>query len=69
MFAGSILGNVRPWKQMERAGIRKEAHFREAHVPVESGGPWLGSVRYAILASERPACQAPRNALSKGNCA
>jgi RimJ/RimL family protein N-acetyltransferase len=30
----------------------KKAHFREAHVLTEPGGPWIDSVRYAVLASE-----------------
>ena len=34
--------------------MRKEAHFREAHLPVEPEGPWIDTVRYAILASEWP---------------
>lgn len=54
VFAGTILTNERSWKLMERAGMRKEAHFREAHVPAEPGGPWIDSVRYAVLAPERP---------------
>lgn len=69
MFAGTILGNVRPWKQMERVSIRKEPHFREAHTPAEPCDQWLDTVRYAVLASEWPARQAPPNALSKDNCA
>jgi RimJ/RimL family protein N-acetyltransferase len=53
-FAGTILTNERSWQLMERVGMRKEAHFREAHVPAELGGPWIDSVRYAVLASEWP---------------
>jgi RimJ/RimL family protein N-acetyltransferase len=30
----------------------KKAHFREAHVLTEPSGPWIDSVRYAVLASE-----------------
>jgi RimJ/RimL family protein N-acetyltransferase len=52
VFAGTILTNEPSWKLMERVGMRKEAHFREAHVPAEPGGPWIDSVRYAVLASE-----------------
>jgi RimJ/RimL family protein N-acetyltransferase len=54
IFAGTILTNERSWKLMERVGMRKEAHFREAHVPAEPGGPWIDSTRYAVLASEWP---------------
>jgi len=52
IFAGTIYTNERSWGLMERLGMRKEAHFREAHVPAEPGGPWIDTVRYAILASE-----------------
>jgi RimJ/RimL family protein N-acetyltransferase len=52
VFAGTVLTNERSWKLMERVGMRKEAHFREAHVPAEPGGRWIDSVRYAVLASE-----------------
>ena len=54
VFAGAILTNERSWKLMERAGMRKEPHFREPHVPAEPGGPWIGGVRYAVLALEWP---------------
>jgi RimJ/RimL family protein N-acetyltransferase len=54
VFAGTILTNEPSWKLMARVGMRKEAHFREAHVPTEPGGPWIDSVRYAVLASEWP---------------
>ncbi len=53
-----MLANQRSWKLMERVGMRKEAHFREGHVPAEPGGPWIDTVRYAVLASEWPAQQA-----------
>lgn len=59
VFAGTILTNERSWKLMERVGMRKEAHFREAHVPAEPGGPWIDTVRYAVLASEWPVRAAP----------
>jgi RimJ/RimL family protein N-acetyltransferase len=54
VFAGTILTNEPSWKLMERVGMRKEAHFREAHVPAGPGGPWIDTVRYAVLASEWP---------------
>ncbi len=58
VFAGTILTNERSWRLMERVGLRKEAHLREVHVPVQPGGPWSDSVRYAVLASEWPTCRA-----------
>jgi len=59
LFAGTILTNERSWKLMERVAMRKEAHFREAHVPIHPDGPWIDSVRYAILASEWATNHAP----------
>jgi RimJ/RimL family protein N-acetyltransferase len=52
LFAGTIFTNERSWKLMERLGMRKEAHFVQAHVPARPGGPWIDTVRYALLASE-----------------
>lgn len=52
IFAGTIYTNTRSWKLMERLGMRKEAHFLQAHVPAETGGRWIDTVRYAMLASE-----------------
>jgi RimJ/RimL family protein N-acetyltransferase len=54
LFAGTIFTNKRSWKLMERLGMRKEAHFVEAHVPAQAGGPWIDTVRYAVLAEEWP---------------
>ena len=54
VFAGTILTNKRSWRLTERLGMRKEAHFREAHVPERPGGPWIDTVRYAVLAFKRP---------------
>jgi RimJ/RimL family protein N-acetyltransferase len=58
IFAGTIFTNQPSWRLMERLGMRKEAHFREAHVPAEPGGPWIDTVRYAVLASEWPTHEA-----------
>jgi len=52
IFANTGLANDRSWKVMERLGMRKEGHFREAQPPAEPGGPWRDTVRYAVLASE-----------------
>jgi len=55
VFAGTVLTNHRSWAVMERLGMRKEAHFRKAHVPADEGGEWIDTVRYAVLAEEWPA--------------
>lgn len=52
IFAGTIFTNTRSWALMERIGMRKEAHFVKAHILAESGGEWIDTVRYAILAEE-----------------
>jgi len=52
IFAGTVFTNERSWRLMERLGMRKEAHFVQAHVPAEPGGKWIDTVRYAILAEE-----------------
>lgn len=52
LFAGTIITNERSWRLMERLGMRKEAHFVQAHVPETPGGTWVDTVRYAILADE-----------------
>ena len=54
VFAETALTSERSWKLMERVGMRKEAHPREAHVPAGPGGPWIASVRHALLAFEWP---------------
>jgi RimJ/RimL family protein N-acetyltransferase len=54
VFAGTAFTSERSWRLMERVGMRKEAHFRKAHVPAEPDGPWIDSVRYTVLASEWP---------------
>jgi RimJ/RimL family protein N-acetyltransferase len=54
VFCGTTATNERSRNLMERLGMRKEAHFREAHVPESPGGPWVDTVRYAVLASEWP---------------
>ena len=54
VFAGTVYTNVRSWKLMERLGMRKEAHFRKAHVPANPGGEWIDTVRYAVLAEDWP---------------
>lgn len=52
VFAGTVHTNTASWKVMERLGMRKEAHFVQAHEPHEPGGDWIDTVRYAILATE-----------------
>jgi RimJ/RimL family protein N-acetyltransferase len=42
--------NVRSWRLMERLGMRKEAHFREAHTALSN--EWGDEVVYAVLRSE-----------------
>lgn len=42
--------NEPSWRLMERVGMTKEPHFREALVPAEPGGSWID----AVLASEWP---------------
>jgi len=54
VFAGTVFTNNRSWAVMERLGMRKEAHFRKAHVPSKPGGEWIDTVRYAVLAEEWP---------------
>ncbi|MFC2100014.1 GNAT family N-acetyltransferase [Candidatus Bipolaricaulota bacterium] len=54
VFAGTVFTNERSWAVMERLGMRKEAHFRKAHVPPSPGAEWIDSVRYAVLAEEWP---------------
>ena len=54
VFAGTIFTNKRSWAVMERLGMRKEAHFRKAHVPPTPGEEWIDTVRYAVLAEEWP---------------
>jgi len=56
IFAGTIFTNERSWAMMERLGMRKEAHFRKAHVPPAPGEEWIDTVRYAVLAEEWPTC-------------
>jgi len=52
VFAGTIQTNTASWGVMERLGMRKEAHFVQAHEPHEPGGDWIDTVRYAVLATE-----------------
>jgi len=52
VFAGTVLTNTASWGVMERLGMRKEAHFIQAHPPHEPGDPWIDTVRYAVLADE-----------------
>jgi RimJ/RimL family protein N-acetyltransferase len=54
ILAGTVFTNRASWRVMERLGMRKEAHFRKAHVPAEPGGEWIDTVRYAVLAEEWP---------------
>jgi len=54
VFAGTIFTNDRSWAVMERLGMRKEAHFRKAHVPPSPGEEWIDTVRYAVLGEEWP---------------
>jgi [ribosomal protein S5]-alanine N-acetyltransferase len=42
-------GNPESWKVMERLGMRREGHFREA---IRSGDKWLDVLVYGFLASE-----------------
>ena len=60
VFAGTIFTNKRSWAVMERLGMRKEAHFRKAHVPPAPGEEWIDTVRYAVLAEEWPPTTAAR---------
>ncbi|MBN1857952.1 GNAT family N-acetyltransferase [Candidatus Bipolaricaulota bacterium] len=52
IFAGTIYTNTASWAVMERLGMRKEAHFIKAHPPTMPEGPWIDTVRYAVLAED-----------------
>lgn len=52
IYAGTIFINTRSWAMMERLGMRKEAHFIQAHAPAVETGEWIDTVRYAVLAEE-----------------
>jgi len=50
--ASTTFDNDPSWRVMERIGMRKEAHLRQAAPPAKAGGPWHDRVIYAILAEE-----------------
>ena len=50
--AGTSAENQASWRVMERLGMRKEGHFRQARPPEVSGGAWTDTVCYAVLAEE-----------------
>jgi len=51
IYAKTSSINTASWKVMERVGMRKEAHFREAEF---RDGQWIDVLVYAILADEWP---------------
>jgi RimJ/RimL family protein N-acetyltransferase len=51
IYADTRADNVASWRVMERLGMIREAHFREA---VQEEGDWRDLVVYAVLADGRP---------------